>query len=203
MLTQRGFALTGLAYLFGAIALLGMLGTAVWKIRESGKDVVRLEWAAANLKADEDARELMLQRREDGRDAAILLITSNLAGKESDRKWQEARNALRDTTLAVCPTPRPGEKDAATTIVASPDRGLRLTYSFLRLYDGAWTGQDGKPVFGDPRGASEAAPAPSAPSARSLGDALDTHAENAHRASENSRQQNKLIDLIRKLQGRK
>ena len=203
MLTQRGFALTGLAYLFGAIALLGMLGTAVWKIRESGKDVVRLEWAAANLKADEDARELMLQRREDGRDAAILLITSNLAGKESDRKWQEARNALRDTTLAVCPTPRPGEKDAATTIVASPDRGLRLTYSFLRLYDGAWTGQDGKPVFGDPRGASEAAPAASAPSARGLGEVLDTHAENASRASENTRQHNKLIDLIRKLQGRK
>ena len=40
-----------LLYAGAAIVILGMLGTAGYKIRESGKDVVRLEWSAANDKA--------------------------------------------------------------------------------------------------------------------------------------------------------
>ena len=43
--------MTILAYAFAAIALLGMIGGGLYKVRESGKDVIRLEWAAANEKA--------------------------------------------------------------------------------------------------------------------------------------------------------
>ena len=41
----------GIAYLFGALAILGTLATIGYRIRESGKDSVRLEWAEANREA--------------------------------------------------------------------------------------------------------------------------------------------------------
>ena len=50
-LAQRGFGLMGIAYLFGALAILGTLATIGYRIRESGKESVRLEWAEANRAA--------------------------------------------------------------------------------------------------------------------------------------------------------
>lgn len=46
---QRGFSL--LAYGLVALAVLVTLSGIAWKIRESGKDAVRVEWSAANEKA--------------------------------------------------------------------------------------------------------------------------------------------------------
>ena len=43
---QRGFTL--LLYAFAALAILGTLAGIAYKIRESGKDAVRVEWAEAN-----------------------------------------------------------------------------------------------------------------------------------------------------------
>lgn len=40
-----------LAYAFAAIALLGMIGTGVYKVKQWGGNEVRAEWSAANEKA--------------------------------------------------------------------------------------------------------------------------------------------------------
>ena len=47
-----------LAYGLIALAILGTLGGIGYKVRESGKDAIRIEWAEANAKAraDEEAR---------------------------------------------------------------------------------------------------------------------------------------------------
>ena len=47
--------MTILAYAFAAIALLGMIGGGLYKVRESGKDAVRIEWAEANAAAQKAA----------------------------------------------------------------------------------------------------------------------------------------------------
>ena len=62
--------MTILAYAFAAIALLGMIGGGLYKVRESGKDAVRLEWNQANEKARAEeaarsaaaAKELLAER---------------------------------------------------------------------------------------------------------------------------------------------
>ena len=60
-MTQRGFIATGWLYLLGAVAVLALLSGIAYKIRESGKESVRLEWALANQK----------EKERQGREAAI------------------------------------------------------------------------------------------------------------------------------------
>jgi hypothetical protein len=49
---QRGFSL--IIYAVLALAILGTLAGISYKIRESGKDAIRVEWAAANAAAREE-----------------------------------------------------------------------------------------------------------------------------------------------------
>lgn len=187
---QRGFGL--LAYAIAAIVILGMIGAGTRAIYVAGVDSEKAAQAERDRKAQAQARENDLILREDGRDAAMRLHAANMEARKHETNWNQARNALRDTALFVCPSPpEPGA-------VASAPR-LRLTYGFLRLWDGAWTGDAGQPVFGDPGGPPESAPAAGAPSTRGLDEALDNHGENARRASENYRQLKRLTETLKKL----
>ena len=53
---QSGFGL--IAYLVLGLAILATLSGIAWKIRESGKDAIRLEWAEANrLQREREAKQ--------------------------------------------------------------------------------------------------------------------------------------------------
>ena len=62
--------MTILAYAFAAIALLGMIGGGVYKVKQWGGNEVRAEWSAANEKARAEeaarsaaaAKELLAER---------------------------------------------------------------------------------------------------------------------------------------------
>ena len=56
MRRQRGSILL---YAVAAIAILGILSGIAYKIRESGKDAIRLEWAEANrLQREKEAKQI-------------------------------------------------------------------------------------------------------------------------------------------------
>jgi hypothetical protein len=188
-----------IVYAVLALAVMGMIGTGVYKVKQWGAEEVRAEWTEANRKAEAEAAKIRQERAAEGQKSSIALQQAEKEARTYAERWKTARNALREVPLAVCSDAQPTPASAATATVASRTGGLRLTYGFLRQYDGAWTGEGGKPVFGDPAGAPEGAPAAGAASARGLDEALDTHAENARRCSENTRQLTGLIGLIERL----
>ncbi len=192
---QRGFSLTLLAYAVAAIVILGMIAAGARAIYVAGVDSEKAAQAERDRVAQAAARENDLKLREDAREASMRLIAANLEAREYETKWNRARNTLRETALAVCPD-EPA-KPGATAVAGGPR--LRLTHGFLRLFDGAWTGDAGQPLFGDPGRPPEGAPAADTPSARGLDEALDVHGENARRASENYRQLNRLTETLKKL----
>jgi hypothetical protein len=79
---------------------------------------------------------------------------------------------------------------------------LRLSYGFVREYDGVWTDRAGEPVFRDPGGPAGGPPAPGELAGLGLEEVLDVHAENAARCSENSRRLGALVSLLRELRSR-
>jgi len=80
-----------------------------------------------------------------------------------------------------------------------PDSGLRLTPAFVLLWDAAWTGPDGEPVFSNTGIASNRStePDPVRPE-----EVLEIHAINAQRCSEDRRNYGALVTLIKKLRER-
>jgi hypothetical protein len=113
-------------------------------------------------------------------------------------KWQqEIRDARRNgTQLAVCQTrtPKPAGPIRAGTgdsslpaAVEAPGAdpvpaGPVLTWGGVRLYDGAWTGEGGQPVFGPAAGPAAAA-GPGAASPYGIDELIAVHGENAKRCS--------------------
>lgn len=96
-----------LLYAGAAIIILGMLGTAGYKIRESGKDEVRVEWQAANAaaqkKADDDrARQDALRQAQDAE------ATRRLANEKKRSQTLMASleaHIKASGTAAACPMP--------------------------------------------------------------------------------------------------
>lgn len=72
---------TMLLYGFMALAILGAVGGIGYKVRESGKDSVRVEWAAANAKAQADA-EADRKRQDDLRQAQDKEATRRLTNEK-------------------------------------------------------------------------------------------------------------------------
>lgn len=70
-----------LAYGLVALGVLGMLGGIGYKIRESGKDAVRLEWSVANDKAKAQA-EAERARQDAVREAQDKQATKRLADEK-------------------------------------------------------------------------------------------------------------------------
>ena len=54
-----------LAYGLLALAIMGAIGTGVYKVKEWGADEVRAEWVAANLKAKSDAEARIAKAADD------------------------------------------------------------------------------------------------------------------------------------------
>ena len=126
--------------------------------------------------------------------------------KQHARTLQEQINATPNDQLAGCPnaTPddtKPGPTTASPAGPSGSPGGVLFSARFVRLWDAAWTGADGQPVFGDSAGAA-AAPS-SADSARPGVDAkavLSNQTGNAQSCSDDRRRLNRLIDLIEQLE---
>jgi len=193
---ERGFGL--IVYAVLALAILGTLSGIAWKIRESGKDAIRVEWAEANRLAQEAADKERAERALEGRKAVIALQQAQGKAKTYETRYQALRRSQANATLATCRGITPPIAKPATGAVASrePDSGLRLTPAFVLLWDAAWTGPDGEPLWPHPAGAAEGTSAADPVEPQTV---LDTHAENASRCSANSRQLAKLINLIERL----
>ncbi len=183
-----------------ALAVLASVGGLYVKVHgdgeRQGEAVVQGKWDAANQKAQEKASADRLARAAAAKTASEGLLAAQGETEAYRAKWAAER--AKRPVLASCAPAKPADKPLAVAGSApeQPAAGdgmqLRLTYAFVRLWDAAWTGTDGKPVFGDPGGSAGEAVTPDT--------ALDNHAENAARCSATSGRLNRLIDLIRKLQ---
>jgi hypothetical protein len=114
---------------------------------------------------------------------------------------------VSDAGLAPLPYRASGEgilEPVVLMLVLRPAPRVRpeVLLGFAMLWDAPWTDDEREPVFGD-SGAIAAGAVDAATPLPTLEDAVDNHAENAQRCSENRRQLVGLIDLIRKLQAQK
>lgn len=212
---QRG-EISLLVYLVLVLAILGAL-VGLYELVDhnwetsagiaKGKDLKQAEWNDANRKAQEaaDARkagdELLAQQK------AAELLKANQDAEGYKRKY-EAERAQRKRekhpqVFANCSkqqnTGGSNEQQAKDTDVTPT---LRLSWGFVREWDGAWTGQTGQPVFGLQLGGTGAGEQPDTPSPLSIDDLSDNHAANAALCSTDRRRLNALTDKIKALQQR-
>ena len=208
-IAQSGFGL--LAYLIAGIVLAGLIGTGIYKVKQWGADEVRAEWASANAMAEAEATRIRLEREAEARKAVAAQQLAERQAKDYEAKWRNARNSLRNVPLAVSDCSRTPTINAAGPVAIQPSTppseapsgagglGLRLTYSFIGLWDSAWSGAGGEPLWPNPGESAERPLAAGSPV--TLEGVLENHATNASRCSENSRQLAALIALIRRLRG--
>ena len=192
-LRQRGFGL--IVYAVLALAILGTLSGIAYKIRESGKDSVRLEWESANRKAQEEQAAREAAARKTAAKSASDLAAAQQKGAEYAAKWRKAR-AEATKPLASCPeSPR---SDATRPDEATPSpSGLRFSWRFVSLHDRAWTGKAGEPVLPDPTPGTVSDP--DTPSPIGAEAVLDNHAANADLCSSDRRKLDALITQIERL----
>lgn len=206
---QRGFSYIKAFLALGAllaiavciVAIRGYLNDIEARGHKLGKAEVQAAWDEANRAAQAEERRKRLEREGIVAEQQTLLEALNLTAAYWEQQWKEARNAQRrnKTPMVVCPASTDVAASGASGAVAGPALEPRLTVGFVRLYDTAWTGTDGKPLFGDPA-AGEAAGAGAA-SPYGADELLDTHQENARRANICRRDLNSLMDTIERLQG--
>lgn len=210
MRRQRGFLEGPLLYLVLGIAMLGALAglVGIWKSYtngidrkgyERGKAEITAKWEAADRQATENAAKdrQALQGKVDELTAkhgqALDLALSYHDDWEKEKN--DARRAKKPLTTATCPG---GNAGPERTAPGDPD--VRLTWLFVRTYDAAWTGPDGKPLYPD---TGEPAPAAgqtgTAGSPYSIDDLLDTHGKNAERYNACVRDYTALISTVLKL----
>lgn len=198
---KRGFAgIELLVWAAIALAILGAIGGIMHSLKMAGVNEER----AAQAERDRKQQEMDNARRDERKGiiqkAAADVVKANAEADDYRARWRKEKN--RGASLATCdqsPSPAP----AAGGGVAGARLGVRFTPDFVRLWDGAWTGPTGQPIFGD-RGELALGPA-AADSVESPGvDAvLDNHEENASRCSKNSRQLKTLVDTIKKLRAQR
>ena len=186
---SKGFGL--LAYLIAGIALAGLIGTGVYKVKKWGADEVRAEWATANRKAEEAATVRRVASELIARTSAVELAAAQQKGRDYEARWRKAR-AEATKPLATCP----GTTTEAVAASGSDDP-VRMSYRFLLLWNAAWTNQAGQPVFPDP--ASPEGAGADTPSAVGPGEVLTNHGENAARCSADRRALDGLITQIERL----
>ena len=195
MSRTRGFGI--IVYLVLALAILAMLSGIAWKIRESGKDAIRVEWAAANRLAEAEQARKRLASEEVDRQQRIALQQAQKEAKANETKWKQERAKARNVALAGCSAAPRMAQDSTAKPPEGSSGGVRFTWRFVMLYDTAWTGQAGQPVFGHnptPEGAGADTLSPIGPQ-----ELTDTHQENAARCSEDRRNLNNLIETIERL----
>src|SRR3990167_747430 len=216
MMRERGFIVPVWGYLVLAIVVLGMLyGLLAWVDNNwetsagvrKGEAFRQAEWDAANRQAETDEKERQAAITAALLDEQKLADAADRRADDSHTLWKEAQRDARrkGTALAVCagtPEPQPSGGDSGGGLRAPPsvapagDPGIRLTWGGLRLYDAAWTGSDGKPVYPTPAG-SDGTAGPGAASPYRLDDLVDVHGINAERCSADRRDYRALINRIR------
>lgn len=123
------------------------------------------------------------------------------AADEYQQKWKEQRNAAKrsGTPLAVVDgcTAGAGSATAGSGLKdpVGPVR-LRLTWEFVSLWDSAYTGSDGQPLFGDTARTEKTAAGPGAASPYTADDVLDRHEVNTARWDTCRRQLRALVETI-------
>lgn len=193
MCRQKGFIAPFYLYAIVLLLILSALAGLYWKVHHDGFEQGKAEtlnlWSAENRKAEEvESAARKIRDLESSKAAAAIASASNKA-RDFESRWRALRAANPVLAQVEC-----GANVAVVPIaVGDGSDGLRLllTTDFLRFYDTVWTDQDGKPIFGD-TGVVTGAPVATV----TIDALLDTHAENASRCSQNSRQLNSLIDLL-------
>lgn len=199
------------AWLYGilALAVMGALGGIAHGIYKAGVNAEKAQQAVRDKRAAEQERKARLAREADASDATKELLASQDRARDADARWRAARAAAGRKPVAVgsCSgspgipdRPDVGASGSVLSQLGAEDPPIRFTPIGLGLWDSAWTGGQGQPIFGDPGDIASGAAKTAAP-LPSLDAALDNHAENAQRCSENARQLSSLIGLVRKLQG--
>lgn len=214
MKRQRGFGL--IIYAVMALAILGALAGLYalvdnsWETSagiERGEANKQAEWVKANREAQAAADELKHGDELLAQQKAAELLKANQDAEGYKRKY-EAERAQRKRekhpqVFANCSkqqnTGGSNEQQAKDTDVTPT---LRLSWGFVREWDGAWTGQTGQPVFGLQLGGTGAGEQPDTPSPLSIDDLSDNHAANAALCSTDRRRLNALTDKIKALQQR-
>ena len=124
---QRGSILL---YLVLGLAILATLSGIAWKIRESGKDAIRLEWAEANRKErDRLDREAVLRNGiTEKREAENATAYANL-----DARYRAALAGLRDKSRG---DGKAQPLSQAASVLACPDRQADVAGRLERLEEG-------------------------------------------------------------------
>lgn len=186
-------------YIGAALALIAALGGIYGLGHSAGSSKIEAQWLQANAQAEEAERKSRLAREAESRRSADLLAAADLKAREADARWRSERAKRKPIATAACPSSAGPVAEGSPLEEYRPSDGIRFTPAGLGLWDAAWTGSEGEPVFGDP-GAIAAGAVTAAAPLPTLEDAVDTHAENAQRCSENRRQLVSLIELIQRLQ---
>lgn len=196
---QLGFGL--IVYGIMVIAIIGVIGGIHVTGYKAGIAHEQKEQAVRNAEAAEAERVARLAREDEARKASAALASADRRARDADSRWRAARSSTAPVASAVCPAdfqPHVGGLRSPSIGAVASAGAVRLTPHGVGLWDSAWTDKEGKPVFGH---TGELAARSARPDAAlpTIEQAIDNHAENASRASENSRQLKGLIDLLKRL----
>lgn len=200
-----------------ALAILAALAAVIWGVRgylahveteaeARGEDRVMGRWKAADEKAREQARNDREALRRTADEEAEGRRAAEAVAADFEARWRkavaDAKRSNQPLAVVDCGASAVNPGGAPAGQVAVSGTGLRLTWGFLRAYDTAWPGPDGKPLLADPGRPAPPAPAPdpAQPAPVGLDQLLDTHGENARRHAACIRDLNALIDTLDKLQ---
>jgi len=203
---QRGF--TGIEYIIAAGIFLGLLTAllVVWKGYINSVDrkgynrgvaETMVKWEAADRVATENAATArrQMQAKVDELNAkhgeALELALSYHDDWEKGKN--DARRAKKPLTVTTCPASGSSPDDRRPA-----DADVRLTGLFVRTYDAAWTGPDGKPLYPDTGEPAQTAGQTGA-TGYTVDDLLDTHGKNAKRFNDCVRDYTALINTVLKL----
>lgn len=197
---QRGSILV-----YGVIALALLAGLyGLYNVVEShgyarGAGVVQKMWDDSRLAAEQRARE-----RRETITAALNLERQKTANAEEraakfETDWRRARDEARRSgkPLGSCPgqgspagapaadgavSGAPAGAGIRAAGVGGADRaGIALHWRFVGLWDGAYVGLGGEPLFSAQTGHAFAPERADSPSPYGLGELIDVHGENARR----------------------
>ena len=195
-----------LAYGLIALAIIAGLGGLYGTIHHSGvaegRAEVEARWQAANDLAAKQAAERRDAAAKTAAASAAALAAAQQESTVYASKWRAERAKHANATLAGCSTSSQTNATGRQGTLPSPaSRGaVRFSNGFLRLWDAAWTGPDGQPVFPDPApSAIQPAASPDALSGIGPGEVLDNHQANAESCSRDRRALDSLIDQVEKL----
>jgi hypothetical protein len=209
MKRQRGdIAIQLMIYALGALAVGIAIWGAVsfisnnWETKagiKRGEENIRVMWDEANIKAQAKADAERKANERIVEDERVKALKAEGVARDYEQKWRTARDQARSKPLALASCPPQKANQPALTVEA-PD--VRFSWRFVRLYDSAWTGQDGKPVFGDSVTSKAASADPDGASPYGPDQVIDTHKVNAERCSAARRDLNTMMDTIERLQGK-